>query len=222
MATLQDLISRVRFYIDEPTAQNYTDAQITLAINFAQQVVAEEIVHEYEDYFEVQAQLNPTGTPPGTIAGTEFYNLPTDFLKFKRIERTDTFEPIRPIDQNEKLYGPYGIGGPTQGTPMYYYVTGNSVAFNPIPESAIPILMTYIQRLSDMVTTADVSAIPAEHHDLMAIRASIDMFINGEQDTSQLMSIWEEGLNRLTRTMRQRQVQEPKMVRRAAEHGLQF
>lgn len=212
MATLQDLIARVRFYVDEPTPQNYTDTQITTALNFAQQVVASEIVHEYEDYFEVQANLNPTGG--GTTAGVEFYTLPSDFLKFKRIERTDTGQPVRPIDQNEKLYGPFGIGVPNQGVPMYYYVTGNSVGFNPVPQSAIPILMTYIYRLPNMVNLTDISAIPSEHHDLMAIRASIDMFVNGEEDASQLWQLWTDGLNRLTRTLRQRQVQEPKTVRR--------
>lgn len=215
--TLTQLISRVRFLIDEPTPQNFTDSDITLALNVAQQDVSKEIVHIYEDYFEKQADLNPAGG--GTIAGTEFYTLPSDFLKFKRIERTDTGEPLTPIDQNEKQWNNFGLVTVVTSTmPLSYYVTGNSLGLNPVPQTVIPIRMTYNYRLPDMDTsnpgTSDVSQIPAEHHDMMAVRAAIDVFLKDQEDTGPLELRWDFLLDQMHRTLRQRQTQTPKHVRR--------
>lgn len=217
MATLAQLITRVRFFIDEPTAQNFTDSDITYALNQGQQDVAKEIVHVYEDYFEKQADLNPSGG--GTIIGTELYTLPSDFLKFKRIERTDTGQILPAIDLNEKFAAPLA---PLTGTavfgPMSYYVTGNSLGLTPTPQAIIPIRLYYVYRLVDLDNslpgTSDVSVIPAEHHDMIAVRAAIDMFIKDESDTSALQQRWNFLLDQLHRTLRQRQVQQPKTVRR--------
>ncbi len=213
MASLSDLISRVQFFIDETTFQNFTQAAITYAINVAQQDVAKEIVHEYEDFFEVQSLLNPSGG--GTIPTIEFYTLPSDFLKFKRIERNDTNEPIPPIDQNEKVWNNYSLATVvTQNSPLSYYVMGTSVGFNPVPQTAIPVLMTYVQRLPDLVNLADVSPIPSEHHDMIAVQAAIDMMIKDEADTTAMQNRYNQLLNSLQRTLRDRQIQEPKRVRR--------
>lgn len=222
MPNLTTLVARVRFLIDEPTAQNFTDTDIIQAINFSQQDVAKEITHIYEDYFEKQAALNPVngviGTG-GTIPGTEFYTLPADFLKFKRIERADTGEPITPIDQNEKAWNSQNLTSVVQqNAPLSYYVTGNSVGFNPIPATVIPITLTYVYRLSDLnfivAGVTDISDIPAEHHDMIAIRAAIDMFIKDQEDTTALDNRWNFLLDQLHRTLRQRQIQAPKRVRR--------
>lgn len=218
MATLSQLIGRVRFFIDEPTPQNYTDADITYALNVAQQDVAKEIVHTYEDYFEKQSVLNPGGNPPGTIPGVELYALPADFLKFKRIERGDTGETVPALDLNEKI-----INGtllnilPIANLGLSFYVSGNNVGFTPTPTSVIPITMTYVYRLADMVNSSDVSDIPAEHHDMMAVRAALDAFIKDEGITQPLENRWNFLLDQLHRTLRQRQVQEPKRVRQVED-----
>lgn len=219
--TLTDLTARVRFFIDEPTEQNFKTSDIVIALNIAQQDVAKEIVHEYEDYFEVQAQLNPTGG--GTIPGQSNYTLPLDFLKFKRVERTDTGETIHPRDQNEESRVTYtNMQLVASTTAPGYYVMGNTFVVTPIPQSVIPITMTYVQRLVDMVNPTDVSAIPSEHHDMMAVRAAIDMFIKDESDTSALERRWNQLFDQLQRTLRERQLQEPKRVRRVVEHGLLY
>lgn len=217
MPNLTTLVARVRFLIDEPTAQNFTDTDIIQAINFAQQDVAKEVTHIYEDYFEKQAALNPAGG--GTIAGTEFYTLPSDFLKFKRIERTDTGEPITPIDQNEKAWNSQSLVTIIQqSAPLSYYVTGNAVGFNPIPATVIPITMTYVYRIPDLnfitAGVTDISDIPAEHHDMIAVRAAIDMFIKDQEDTTALENRWAFLMDQMHRTLRQRQIQAPKRVRR--------
>jgi hypothetical protein len=217
--TLADMITATRDWIDEPTPQNFTDALITRFLNDAQQIVAAEIVHEYEDYFEIQADLNPSNTPPGTVVGQELYVLPTDFLKFKRIERSDTGETLPALDLNEKV----SIGGglvplTIGGVSLSYYVTGNNVGFTPTPTAAIPIRMTYIQRLTDLAVSTDISPIPSEHHHLLPIWAAIGCFVKDESDITNFQTLWQEGLDRIRRTLRQRQIQQPKKVRRVSSN----
>lgn len=228
MATLATLDTRVRFLIDEPQAQNFTDGDIYTAINIAQQDVAKEITHIYEDYFEKQAALNPSGTAgSGTIPGTEFYTLPSDFLKFKRVERTDTGEPITPIDQNEKMWNSSNLVNIVQqNASLSYYVTGNSIGFNPIPATVIPVTMTYVYRLPDLDFSvpgvSDVSVIPAEHHDMIAVRAAIDCFVKDQEDTTALEKRWDFLLDQMHRTLRGRQIQAPKHVRRVQSSGILY
>lgn len=222
MASITDLISRVRFFIDEPTQQNFTDKDITYALNVAQQDVAKEIVHEYEDYFEKQADLNPSGG--GTIPGVALYTLPTDFLKFKRIERTDTGETIHPIDYNEKVTTGNGLVNlVSPGGVMSYAIVGNNLVLDPPPASVVPVRLTYVYRLADLDTVVNTTSdVPAEHHDMIAVRAAIDMFIKDESDTSALQDRWLQLLNQLQRTLRQRQIQEPKRVRSVQSHGILY
>lgn len=216
--TRGDIRGRVRFFIDEPTAKNWSDSDLNNAINRAQEKVAQEITHIYEDYFIKIADLNPGGNPPGTIINQEFYTLPSDFLKFKRIERTDYGQAVPPIDINEKTINgtsvpplvPLGGGG----IAIAYFVLGNSVGFAPIPQSQIPIRLYYNYRLADLVNDTDVSDIPADWHDLMSYRAAIDAFVKDEADPSAMWQMWNEGIDRMHRTLRNRQTQEPRRVRR--------
>lgn len=222
--TLQQLIARTRFFIDEPSQQNFLDSDIISALNRGQEEVTKEINHVYQDYFEKQADLRGDQATPGTVAGTELYALPSDFLYFKRIERTDTGELIPALnDVNEKTsYSTALMPLILSGGSLSYYVQDTAVGFTPTPATSIPIRLTYVYRLPDMVLTTDTSAIPSEHHDLMAIYAAIECFIKDESDTSQFQNLWDQKLGRLVRTLRQRQIQEPKHVRRVDVGGILY
>lgn len=212
--TLNDLITLIRDYIDEPTPQNWSNLQLTRWINRRQQMISVEIMHVYEDYFEIQSALNATSPQPGTVIGQELYPLPADFLNFKRIERSDTGQMLPAIDINEKItIGSSLVPQAISGVVLSYYVVGNYVGFTPTPQAVIPILMTYVQRLTDLENGTDVSNIPAEHHHLMAIGASIDAFINDESDTTALQKEWDDGIDRIKRTLRNRQIQQPRHIR---------
>lgn len=214
---LSDMIALTRDYIDEPTAQNWTDPTIIRFTNMRQSQVVAEIQHTYQDFFEKTVTLNSGN---GTIAGVALYTLPADFIKFKRIERTDTGATIPPIDLNEKT----SLGSPlvtfSPGIITGYYELDNNVGFDPVPTAGIPISMTYVYRLADMVATTDTSAIPAEFHHLLSIGAAIDCFIKDEADTSRLDGLWAEGLDRLHRVLRERQSQSPRTVRRVATSNM--
>ena len=215
---LSALRARTRFFIDEPTQKNWLDSDLNIAINIAQADVAKEISHIYEDYFIKTADLNASGTPPGTIPGQELYSLPADFIKFKRVERSDLGEALSPIDINEKpLYGTASaplVSMAGVGNGICYYIIGNSVGFTPTPADYIPIRLYYNYRLVDLVNDSDTSEIPQDYHDMLALRAAIDAFIKDESDTSALERRYNGLFSQLQRTLRNRQTQEPRRVRR--------
>ena len=217
--TLAQLRARTRFYIDEPSQQNFADSDINNALNIAQQEISREIIQVNEDFF--------VGTPVtvATVGGQELYPMHVDsdgqcdVIKIKRLERQDTGEVLPAVDQNEKsIYGqnvPPLVNTAGAGAGLSWYLLGNSIGFTPIPTGAsINLQYYYVPRLSDMATDASISAIPVEFHDIMAIRAGIDCQIKDEADTSQLENRWRERIDQLKRAARDRQVQEPKHVRR--------
>lgn len=224
--TLAQLRARTRFFIDEPTQQNFADADINISLNVAQQEVAREIIQVNEDFF--------IGAPVAvnTSSGVDLYPLHVnaldgqcDVIKLKRLERIDTGEVIPAIDQNEKsIYGqnvPPLVNTAGAGSGVSFYLLGNSIGLTPIPfGQSIPLQYYYVPRLGDMVNDTDTSQIPVEFHELMAIRAGIDCQIKDEADTSQLENRWRERIDQLKRAARDRQIEEPKHVRRTNIQGL--
>jgi hypothetical protein len=208
MATLTQLIGRVRFFIDEPSSQNFTDADITYSLNRGQEEVVKEIVHENQDYFETFTDIN-------LVAGTEFYTPPALFMKEKRIERLDTNEVLSAIDINEKVVSTASISSLILSSqPTGWYFLGGQIGFSPVPVAPLAVRLFYVPFLAELVNGSDVSPIPQDYHDMMAISAAIDMFTKDQEDTSALQAKWDVLLNRLQRTLRDRQIQEPKHVRR--------
>jgi hypothetical protein len=218
--TLAQLRARTRFFIDEPTQQNFADADINIALNIAQQEVAREIIQVNEDFF-IGASVAIT-----TTSGTELYPLHVnaidgqcDVIKLKRLERVDTGEVIPMVDQNEKsIYGqnvPPLVNTAGAGSGISAYLLGNSIGLTPTPYgAAVPLQYYYVPRLGDMVNDTDSSPIPVEFHELMSIRAGIDCQIKDEADTGQLENRWRERMDQLKRAARDRQIEEPKHVRR--------
>ena len=70
----------------------------------------------------------------------------------------------------------------------------------------------WIWRLDD----DDVTAIPRQFVDLLALQAAIDCYIKDEDDPSMLIAKYNRRLDQLKRTTRDRQQQSPKYVRRTS------
>lgn len=213
--TLAYLRTRVRLFIDEPQQANYTDANIDVAINTAQQEVATEISLVDEKWF-----VNPTPTVITSVAGQRFYPLATDFWKMTRLEDATTGLRLEFNDfaaQNNffadavpPLVAPNQIG-------YGMSIVGNSLAITPTPSSSgITAQYWYCPILPDMVDDSDTSQIPPMFNDLLAIQAAIDMLISDEDDTSGLERKYARRFNQLVRATRDRQQQSPKHVTRSA------
>lgn len=207
-----ELRARVRFFIDEPVQQNFTDSDINIALNIAQDQVVLEINQASEDYF-----ISPNPTTISLIPGTETYPLAPDVLSIKRVEDGQTGLEILPLDVNEKVAPGTGLPGLVSATPGNWYLLGSSIGFTPPPSMTNTIRYWYVQQLPDMTTDADVSQIPRPYHDMIAVKAALDSFIKDEADTNNLRSLYAEYIDRLKRTIKSRQKQAPKHVRRTTK-----
>ena len=225
--TLAQLRARTRFFIDEPTQQNFADADINIALNIAQQEIAREIIQVNEDFFVGAPVALATNNLQDIYPLHVDFNAQCDVIKIKRVERSDTGEVLPSIDMNEKsIYGqnvPPLVNTAGAGSGLSWYLLGNNIGLTPIPTGAsIPLQYYYVPRLTDMSTDDAISLIPVEFHDLMAIRVGIDCQIKDEADTSQLENRWRERIDQLKRAARDRQIQDPKHVRRTSANSGSF
>lgn len=213
---LSDLIARVRTYIDEAVQANFTNMEITYAINDAQQELAAEITQVNEHYFVNPA---PTTFVPVVNPVTSLYTLATDFFKMARLEIQTTGEMVPFIDLNEKSVDniaiPPLVNTAGYGAGIQAYILGNDIGLTPPPTDPTMIFQYWYEPLlPDLVSQTDTSMIPRLWIDALAILAAIDMLIKDEDDTSQLERKYGRRLDQIKRTARNRQVQNPKYVRR--------
>jgi len=211
--TVQDMQARVAFLIDDNSGKNYSPSDLTAALNVGQDNVAKEFVNLGVGWFEQAADLNPTGNPPGTIPGQELYALPTDFVKFIRVERTDTGLPMTPINMNDKVIS--GTTNPTitSGFAVYnYYITGQYMGVNPIPTTAIPIRLWYSYLLPRLILITDVCQIQANWHDMVCVSAAWDFVGKDAGITGTLEKQWNRYMMQLHQTEGSRQIQSPRGV----------
>lgn len=208
---LANIRTRVRFYIDEAKQANFLDSDINYAINNAQQDTALEIIQVNENFF-----VNGTPTQLPTTVGVEFYPLPEDFWKLVRLENSSTgiVVPMRDFNDEPVTWNTnYPISTWTQG--LKASIVGDNLRLNPTPiDNSLILQFWYVPILDDLINDTDQSLIPRTCIDLLAIQAAIDCFIKDEDDTSALVQKYDLVLNRLQRTTRDRQTQEPKRVRR--------
>lgn len=216
MAILVDanaMLDRTRYLIDEESQRSFSNEDLLQSINIGALAVQAEIVKLDVGYFEKPADLNPSATPPGTSAGVELYSLPSDFLKFKLVTRTDTGLVLGPTMVQHKTRQRPSLT-PISG-PLNYYVSGNNIGFDPVPQASIPIEMLYIYRIPTLVNGTDVSELPEDWRDMACIKAAIDAKEKDEADSSALERMWNRDLERLRSTVSNRQVQEPMRVIRS-------
>jgi hypothetical protein len=210
--TLASIRARVRFFIDEPVQANFTDSDLNYAINNAQQYVVNEITQVSEDYL-----VSSIPTVITIVPTVQFYNLPTDFNKmsFMYDAVTGVSIPFTDIQTQSSVIPTVVPNINYGGVGFNAFLVGFQVGFTPIPTANnFSPTYFYIPNASDMVADTDVSIIPRNFIDLVAIQASIDAKIKDEDDTSALERQYARVLNQLTRVARDRQQANPKRVQR--------
>jgi hypothetical protein len=223
--TRADIRQRVRFYIDEPQQANFLDTDINYAINDAQQYVATEIDQVDEKY-----RVNPTPTQINLVTNKQFYDLNSDVWKLTRVQDLQTGLPINFTDINSQndlfnnyppLITGYALGAFScfvAGGTLANGQSGTSLGFTPIPtDSSKSVLYWYVPIIQDMDADDDVSSIPRQYFDLIAIQAAIDCLIKDQADTAQLERKYGRLIEQLKRTARDRQQQNPKHVTRTGD-----
>lgn len=220
--TLIEVIDTARQLVNDPldssrtfpdnTSSFWKDTELINYFNMVQQEISMEIVQTYEDYFLTQSDLSIAN-------GTAEYQLPSRFVKMRRVEdRRNTVDPVEiyPVTLNERpIYGPlhqsvsssFWVGG--------YYLKGNYIVFTDTPTftdgSAIRIY--YVRALIDLTAGSLSSDIPVEHHRVLVWGMVKHMLFQQQSDTSKAEQEYEKSLIKLKMQCENRQVQMPRYVK---------
>lgn len=171
---LKELIAQARFKSKVSNTTRVTDAQITKELNIAQDKIAARLVKINEDFFEEQK------TTFSLVANSGLYQLPTNLLKFKQLRLAYT-APTSDSDYAIAVgYNPTDINvvGPQEesvsmSNPIVD-ITSNYMRISPKPSASVSAggQIYYIARPDAIALSADISTIPGDYHDLMAIYAA--------------------------------------------------
>lgn len=171
---LLTLRSQVRFKSNITDTERLSNDDIDISLNDAQLKLVMRIVRVNEDYFEEQK------TTFSLVANSGLYQLPTDLIKFKQL-RLAYSTPAADSDYSIATgYNPSDIqyaaeeeSGVGTSNPIVD-ITNNYMRVRPRPTAASVKggQIYYIARPSALANTGDISVIPEDYHDLMAIYAA--------------------------------------------------
>ena len=153
------MIADVRSRIDEDVEGYWTDVMLTRWLNEG----ARDVAYRLEN-------LEDTETT-ATANSTEYYALPTDLLKIKRVQWDSiplSWVNFPTLDKAESTGTPStGV----DGTPRNFYTWGDSIYLYPAPNAIKNLIVTYYKRPATLVNTTDTSEHPQELHPLIVIYA---------------------------------------------------
>ena len=171
---LKELRDKVRFKENISDTTTLTNDEIDTLVNDAQLKLTMRIVRINEDFFEEEK------TTFSLAANSGLYQLPTDLIKFKQLRLAYT-TPSKDSDYYIATgYNPSDIQYPQNeesgvGTANPIVdITNNYMRIRPKPTAASVKggQIYYIARPSALANTGDVSVIPEDYHDLLAIYAA--------------------------------------------------
>lgn len=180
MSTLASLITLTREYIKiDPNARVFSDNTLTNFINRAYFQLQKDWHHEWRQCYDNATTL--------TIAGTQEYWLPTDFIALnfvsynnKSLIKSDRIK-LKRLDSNNPM---------TSGTPNMYYLYGGNIWMYPIPNTTGTIDLEYLKRLPTLSSSQD-SLFPADFDDAIALYASYIAFKSVNKMDLAQMSLWD-------------------------------
>jgi hypothetical protein len=205
--TLAQMIIEARYTLDETSAVAWTDAEITVYINHAQQEIASIISTFDEDWFTTSANATVT-------ASVSTVSLPSDCIAVRRIEwingDTTLSNPrrLQPIEWRDKGMGwaYYLLNLSVTGAPYYYFFQGSNLYLDPRPSATkvAALRIWYIKRLADLTGT-DTSEIPAQWHKAIVLRSVIQACRKMEQDTAELQKDYDKYIKEMISELCRRQ-----------------
>jgi len=220
--TLIEVIDASRAILNEPldssrtfpdnTSSFWGDTILTTYHNLIQSEIQNDVIQGFEDYFMTEAFLNIS-------AGTVEYDLPTNFVKMRRVEdvRDANRAPeIIPITLNDKNNRPTSFIVSGTFVNSGYFIKGNSLVFTDTPtrtqDSAIK--LWYIKNLADVTAATATSEIPPEHHQILVWGVVKYALQQQQSDNNFAVGEYEKQLNKMRKQVEQRQIQRPRQVKR--------
>jgi hypothetical protein len=175
MATrpLSTLITNVRTEILEPISQTppnsantgqWSDTEISNWLNEANQDLTE------------AAEIESPAANIVTVASTESYALPADFLRLRRVEIQDTaastlWAPLVQMTIDQRL--PNTISGAItgRGRPSGYFLYAGQIYLIPIPDAVYTLNVFYYRRAPDLLISGDLPIIDQRFHFILEFYA---------------------------------------------------
>lgn len=162
------MLAQVRLLSGETDSTNsyWSDAEINAMLNDVQLIVAEEL------------PVNMTWRTFSTVAGTDRYSLPIDFLQLKDVEiETSATQRKKLFRLGMDEFSAVADGNFTmQGEPAWFKMEFGSVLMTndpqlpgdiymyPVPDAVYKTRVRYYQRPTDMTADGDISELPLSMH----------------------------------------------------------
>lgn len=170
--TFLQLQNLVAYWLDDLQFGYFTNTQVKVWLNNAQQEVQKRLIKAGANYYTRCVTAS-------CVINQRKYSFPTDLKKINRLEvivagtvPNETFSQIMPITINQVdlvVLGP--------GQPAYYYIDKNSFMLWPTPDSTYTLRMMYSYQVPDMTLDTDVPDVPAPYHELIGLLAAKDGFL---------------------------------------------
>lgn len=213
--TLSNLRDHVRTYLDEVSAADWTDVQVEREINYAYLEVVSAVIDTYEDYYRSRYTAD-------FVASQDEYELPTDFLKMRRLElkyvSTDERIKANRFSFNQIPRATNSTSYSFLGSPIYD-LSGDFIKILPVPTVAVTegILMYYIRQVSELSEDTDEIDIPFpdRYGKLVTIGATAELLRKGQQEEAVAAKYddkFQIGLEKMKSELEDRIADGPKMI----------
>lgn len=165
------LVEYAASLLNDRKLRYWSKAELTVYINEAQDEIATEINLSYREFF-----LTSATTP--TVTGQSLYSLPTDMVELMGIEVVDNVttdkEPQDLVEiflPDKRFYEKLDDAN-EKNKFQFFFIQGGNFRLVPGADSSSEFIRTfYVKRLTPLVANADISEIPAQHHELLSVRA---------------------------------------------------
>lgn len=222
--------TQVRSYLDEPTATDWTEAELNTLVNVYYHQVYAAAVEVYEDYKVSTSNIT-------TIADQQEYSLPTDLFKIRRVEVNYDVSnansiPLRalpvPMDSVRRDLGNQNLGVTIQRSPVYF-LRGTVIGFIPVPDKAgtNAIKIWYVPTLSDL--SDDTTNIDIPYADrywlLIAYGAAAEALRFGQQESVEAGKLEDKffaGIEKMKQELEDRIAEEGKTVVDTSGENIDF
>jgi len=180
------LVELAASYLNDRDLRFWSKSELMVYLNEAQDEIATEINTVYREFF-----LTSATTP--TVDAQSLYSLPTDLVELMGIEVVDNTttdkEPqdLVEIFLSDKRFYEKLDAAATKNAYQHFFIQGANMRLVPEAGSAAQFIRTfYVKRLTPMVANGDISEIPPQHHELLAVRAAQRGLVKAERTNATL------------------------------------
>lgn len=207
------LVELAASYLNDRKLRRWSKPELIVYINEAQDSVAEAINAAYKEYFITSA------TTP-TVSGQSLYSLPADLNELIHMEVVDNIstdnEPkdlVEVLLPDKKFYETLEAANRKEGY-GFFFIQGTDFRMLPaVTSSSQFVRVFYVQKLVALVNNGDVSKVPGQHHELLAIKAARRAHLKNERINralevlhSEAMDILTEAVQKFSRNREQRRM----------------